>query len=219
MATRPVLAELSADCERTTGQAVAIQSVGGVDAARRVAAGEAFDLVLLAADALDKLIAAGHVRREGRVDLARSPVAVAVRTGAPQPAIDSEAAVRQAILSAGSVCFSTGPSGDFLKQQLVRWGIADTVAGRLVQAPPGVPVGSLVARGEVELGFQQLGELMALPGITVLGTLPEPVACVTTFSAGVATACSRPEAAQAVLRFFTAPTADAAKRRHGMTPI
>ena len=92
------------------------------------------------------------------------------------------------------------------------------MAGRLRQAPPGVPVGSLVARGEVELGFQQLGELMALPGITVLGTLPEPVACITTFSAGLGTAGTQPDAVRALLQFLTSPAADAAKRHHGMTP-
>lgn len=219
MATRPVLAELCAAYTQATGRPVAIEAVGGVDAARRVWAGEAVDVVVLAADALDKLITSGHVRAEGRVDLARSPVAVAVRAGAAQPDIGSEAALRQAMLDAGSLCFSTGPSGDFLRRLLQRWGIAEAVAGKLVQAPPGVPVGSLVARGEAELGFQQWGELLPLAGITVLGTLPEPVACVTTFSAGLCTAGAQPEAVHALLRFFTSPAADAAKRRHGMSPV
>ncbi len=218
MATKPLLAELAAAYTQATGQAVHIAAVGGVDAARRVAAGEAFDVVVLAADALNKLIASGHVLTEGRIDLARSPVAVAVRAGAPQPDIGSEAALRQAVLNARSISFSTGPSGTFLQQQLQRWGIAEAVAPRMVQAPPGVPVGSLVASGQVELGFQQLGELAPLPGITVLGTLPEPVACITTFAAGVAASCQHPAAVRALLQFFNDPAADAAKRRHGMTP-
>ncbi len=219
MATRPLLAELGAAYTQATDRRVAIAAVGGVDAAKRVAAGEAFDVVVLASDALDKLIATGHVRAEGRVDLARSPVAVAVRAGAPQPDIGSEAALRAAMLAAGSLCFSTGPSGDFLRRLLQEWGIAEAAAGRLVQAPPGVPVGSLVARGEVELGFQQLGELLPLPGITVLGTLPEPVACITTFSAGLCATGTQPAAARELLRFFTSSDADAAKRRHGMSPV
>jgi molybdate transport system substrate-binding protein len=219
MATRLLLAELAAAYTQATGHSVVIEAVGGLDAAKRVAAGEAFDVVVLASEPLDKLIAAGHVRAEGRVDLARSLVAVAVRAGAPQPDIGSEAALRRAVLDAGSVCFSSGPSGDFVRQLLQRWGIAESFAGRLVQTPPGVPVGSLVARGEVELGFQQLGELLPLPGITVLGTLPEPVACVTTFSAGLCTAGPHPDAVQALLRYFTSPAADAAKRRQGMTPV
>jgi molybdate transport system substrate-binding protein len=218
MATKALLAELCAAYAEATGQEARIAAVGGVDAAKRVAAGEAFDVVVLAADALDKLIAAGHVLPEGRVDLARSAVAVAVRAGAPQPDISTEAAVRDAVLQARSISFSTGPSGTFLLQQLQRWGIAEAVAPRMVQAPPGVPVGSLVASGAVELGFQQLGELTPLAGITVLGTLPEPVACITTFSAGLGKAGAQREAVQALLRFFTVPAADAAKRRHGMTP-
>lgn len=219
MATRLLLAELAATYTQATGQAVAIEAVGGLDAAKRVAAGEALDLVVLASAPLDKLIAAGHVRADGRADLARSLVAAAVRAGAPQPDIGSEAALRRAVLDAGSLCCSSGPSGDFVRQLLQRWGLADAVAGKLVQTPPGVPVGSLVARGEVELGFQQLGELLPLPGLTVLGTLPEPVACVTTFCAGLCTAGTQPDAVQEMLRFFTSPAADAAKRRHGMSPV
>jgi molybdate transport system substrate-binding protein len=218
MATRPVLADLAAAYTQASGVQVSIESVGGVDAARRVAAGEVFDVVVLAADALDKLIASGHVRAQGRVEVARSPVAVAVRAGAPRPDIGTEAALRAAVLQARSLCFSTGPSGTFLMQLLQRWGVADTVASRLVQAPPGVPVGSLVARGEAELGFQQLGELLPLPDVTVLGTLPEPVACITTFSAGLCAAATQAEAAEALLRYFVSPAAEAAKRRHGMTP-
>lgn len=219
MATRLLLAELADGYTQATGRAVAVDAVGGLDAAKRVAAGEALDLVVLAAEPLDRLIAAGHVRAAGRADLARSLVAVAVRAGAPQPDIGSEAALRRAVLDAASLCCSSGPSGDFIRQLLQRWGMADAVAGKLVQTPPGVPVGSLVARGEVELGFQQLGELLPLPGITVLGTLPEPVACVTTFSAGLCGAGTQPDAAQALLRYLTSPAADAAKRRHGMSPV
>jgi len=219
MAMRGLLAELSAAYAQASGTQVRITAVGGVDAARRVAAGEAFDLVVLAADALNTLIADGHVLAAGRVDLAASPVAMAVRAGAPQPDISSEAAVRKAVLNASSVSFSTGPSGSFLLQQLQRWGIAEAMAPRMVQAPPGVPVGSLVASGQVELGFQQLGELAPLPGITVLGTLPDAIACITTFSAGLCARCVQPDAVHALLHFLCAPAADDAKRRHGMTPI
>ena len=116
MATRQVLADLVQAYTQGEGggTAVAIESVGGVDAAKRVAAGEAFDVVLLAADAIDKLLAAGHVQAGSRVDLVKSPVAVAVRAGAPKPDISSEEALRVAVLAAGSICFSTGPSGAHL---------------------------------------------------------------------------------------------------------
>jgi molybdate transport system substrate-binding protein len=99
-----------------------------------------------------------------------------------------------------------------------RWGIAEQLRERIVTAPPGVPVGALVARGEVELGFQQLSELMHLDGIDVLGPLPEPVQIVTTFSAGVGAASAQPDAARALLDYMASPAADAAKQRQGMTP-
>jgi len=217
MATRQVLAELAADYERLSGVKADIESVGGVDAARRVATGEAFDLVFLAADAIDKLIAAGHVAA-GRVDLVHSPVAVAVKAGSPAPDIGSEEAVRQAVLAARSVSYSTGPSGTHLAKLFERWGLLAQIQGKLVQAPPGVPVGSLVARGEVELGFQQLSELMHLDGIAVVGLLPPAIAFITTFSGGLGVRGQQPEAARALLDWLASPATAAAKRRHGMEP-
>lgn len=218
MATRSVLAELTAAYTTRTGREVDIESVGGVDAARRVRAGEVFDTVFLAADAIDKLIASGHALAGSRVDLVRSAVAVAVRAGAPRPDLGSEAAVKHAVRSAHSISYSTGPSGVYLTQLFERWGIADEIRRRLVQAPPGVPVGLLVARGEVELGFQQLSELMHLDGITVVGTLPPAIAFITTFSGAVCMASAQPDAARELLAFLAAPEAAAAKRRHGMDP-
>ncbi len=218
MATRGVLAELASAYAQRSGHEVAIEAVGGVDAARRVQAGEAFDAVFLAADAIDKLITSGPVRAGSRVDLVRSAVAVAVREGAPRPDLGSEAAVRQAVQAAHSISYSTGPSGVYLTQLFARWGIADEIRRRLVQAPPGVPVGSLVARGEVELGFQQLSELMHVDGITVVGTLPADISFITTFSGAVCATSAQPDAARALLDFLAAPETAAVKRRHGMDP-
>ena len=218
MATRQVLAELAAAYTQCSRVEMAIESVGGVDAAKRVQAGEAFDVVLLAADAIDTLLAGGHLLSGSRVDLVRSPVAVAVRAGAPRPEIGSEDAVRAAVRAARSISYSTGPSGVFLTQLFERWGIAEQIKPRLVQAPPGVPVGALVARGEVELGFQQLSELLHLPGITVLGVLPPAIAFITTFSAAVGRTSARADAVRAMLAFFNAPEAEATKLRHGMQP-
>lgn len=219
MATRQVLAELSAAWTQRSGQAVEIESVGGVDAAKRVAAGEGFDVVLLAADAIDKLIAGGHLAAGSRVDLVRSPVAIAVREGAAKPDVASEPALKAAVLAAKTVAYSTGPSGNHIVKLFERWGIADTIKDRIVMAPPGVPVGSLVATGEVELGFQQLSELMHLSGITVLGTLPAEVAYITTFSAGLPAGGAPADAVRAMLSFMNSPEAAATKRRHGMEPI
>ena len=218
MATRQVLAELADAYQRQSGQRVAIESVGGVDAARRVNEGEPFDFVVLAADAIDRLAAAGRIDSGSRTDLARSGVAIAVKAGAPRPDVGNELAVRQAVLAARSIGYSTGPSGVHLARLFERWGIAETIAPRIVKAPPGVPVGTLVARGEVELGFQQLSELMHLPGIDVIGSLPPEIEVVTVFSAAVCTASTDPAAARAFLSFLASPEADATKRRHGMEP-
>lgn len=218
MATRQLLNELCAAYTAQSGQAVAMESVGGVDAARRVQAGEAFDVVVLAADAIAKLVVSGHVLAGSRVDLVLSPVAVAVRAGAAHPDIGSEAAVKQAVLAARSISYSTGPSGLYLTQLFERWGIAAQVRARLVQAPPGVPVGSLVAKGEVELGFQQLSELIHLQGIDVLGNLPADIAYITTFSAGLCATTRQPEAARALLAYLASPQVAAAKLRQGMQP-
>ncbi|MBX3608144.1 MAG: substrate-binding domain-containing protein [Piscinibacter sp.] len=217
MATRLVLAELAALHAQRSGDSVTFESVGGVDAARRVQAGEAFDVVVLAADAIDKLLAAGRVVPGSKVDVVRSGVAVAVRAGAPLPDLGSEEAVRRAVLAARTIGYSTGPSGVALTRLFERWGIAAQVAQRVVQAPPGVPVGTLVARGEVELGVQQLSELLPLEGITIVGPLPPAIQIETTFSAAVCAASTQADAARALLAFMASEGAEI-KQRHGMQP-
>jgi molybdate transport system substrate-binding protein len=218
MATRQVLADLSAAYRQRSGVAVAIESVGGVDAAKRVQAGEAFDLVVLAADAIGKLVAAGRVVAGSAVDLVRSGVAVAVRAGAPRPDIGSEEAVRRAVLAARTIGYSTGPSGVALTQLFERWGIAQQLEGRLVQARPGVPVATLVANGEVELGFQQLSELLNVPGITIVGPLPPAIQIETVFTAGLCAASTQGDAVRALLEYLASPEAAETKQRHGMVP-
>lgn len=216
MATRALLGDLALAWQARSPLALHVESVGGVDAARRVQAGEAFDLVVLAANAIDQLADSGQVLPGSRVDLVHSGVAVAVRAGAPEPDIGSEDALRQAVLAARTVGYSTGPSGVALLRLFERWGIAPLLQGRLVQAPAGVPVGSLVAGGDVELGFQQLSELMHVDGIRVIGPLPAAVQITTTFSGGVAASCRQPAAAREVLAWMAGPEASEFKRRHGM---
>ena len=217
MATKPLLADLVALYKAQAPHVqVQVESVGGVDAAKRVQAGEAFDGVVLASDAIDKLIASGHVRAGSRADLVRSGVAVAVPAGQPVPDISTEAALKAAILAAPTLGYSTGPSGVQLAKLFERWGIAEQIKDRIVTAPPGVPVGSLVAKGEVELGFQQLSELMSLEGIDVLGPLPADIQIITTFSAGLATASTQPDAVRALLAFLVSPATGPTKQRNGM---
>ena len=216
MATRQLLADLVAHYAKQTGVAVNVLSVGGVDAAKRVQAGELFDAVVLAANAIEALTTGGHIVPGSRVDVADSGVAVAVRAGAARPDIGSAAAVRAAVLAAPRLGYSSGPSGVQLARLFERWGIAGDIASRIVTAPPGVPVGALVARGEVDLGFQQFSELMHLPGITLVGPLPPDIQITTTFSAAIASRSTQPEAVRALLQFFASPELAALKRRHGM---
>lgn len=192
--------------------------MGGVDAAKRVAAGEPYDLVILASGALEKLIAQGHIVAGSRVDVVKSPVAFAVRAGAQRPAIDSEDAVKRAVMSARNVGYSTGPSGDHLIALLKKWELTDALKDRIVQAPPGVPVASLVASGDVELGFQQLSEFMHASGIDVVGLLPDEIQNVTTFAGGIATVSAQQERVRALLSFMASPAVAELKRQNGMEP-
>ena len=218
MATRLLLAELTAAYRQASGVDVSIESVGGVDAAKRVQAGEAIDVVILAADAIDQLIAGGSVLNGSRIDLVRSPVAIAVRSGSPRADISSEAALRVSVLAARSLGYSTGPSGTALLKLFERWGIADELRARIVQAPPGVPVGKLVADGAVELGFQQLSEMRSQPGIEIIGAMPTGCEIVTTFSGGICAASTQPEAVRVLLAWLQSTAAAETKRRHGMEP-
>lgn len=217
MATRQLLAELAPRCA-PVGSTLQFESVGGVDAARRVAEGEAFDLVVLAADAMDKLMTAGHLQPGTLRPLVDSPMAIAARAGAPAPDVGSEAALREAVLQAPRIGYSTGPSGVALMALFERWGVMDTLRERLVQARPGVPVASLVASGEASLGFQQLSELINQPGVHVLGEMPAGVQITTTFSGAVAARSAQPALAAQALQTLAGPAAEAVALRLGLQP-
>ncbi len=219
MATRRLLVELAAACRQQTGISIVIESVGGVDAANRVMAGEAFDVVVLASDAIDKLIASGHVMAGSKTGLVKSAVAVAVRDGAARPDAGNETSLRQAILSARNIGYSTGPSGTALLKLFERWGIAMEMNARLVQSPAGMPVGQMVAEGKVELGFQQLSELAEMPGIEIIGMMPAGCEISTTFSAGVCAVSKHADAARKILSCMQAKGMDEIKRRHYMEPV
>ena len=191
MATRLLLADLMAAADDAGLGHVEIESVGGVDAADRVAAGEEFDLVFLADGALAKLAAGGHV----------------------------VAAVREAIREARKIGYSTGPSGTALVSMIEDWGLSAEVGDRLVQARPGIPVARLLADGDVDLGFQQLSELVGSPGVSVLGVLPQDCAMDTVFSGAIAATSSEPEGAAAILAFLRTDAArDIARSRHFAPP-
>ena len=219
MATRQMLAELARVNASVAGTPLALESVGGVEAARRVREGEAFDLVFLASDAMAKLINAGHLLGDSRIDLVRSQVAVAVTLGATVPNIGTEADLRQAVLSAASVGYSTGPSGTSLLALFTRWGIMAEVQAKLRQAPAGVPVAAMLASGDVTLGFQQRSEMIDATGSVVIGDLPAEIAITTIFSGAVCATSHRADEARALLVAFTDPSYAAIKHLHGMAAV
>lgn len=221
MATRHVLADLTAAAAATGLARVDVESVGGVDAAARISAGEPFDLVLLASDALARLADAGHVDAATVVPLVRSQVAVAV------PSDSSESAVRpsgaafadatelcEALRAAKRIGYSTGPSGTALVRMIDDWGLTPELGDRLVQARPGIPVARALADGDVDLGFQQLSELVGQPGVRILGVMPEDCAIDTVFAGAVVTASVDRDRAHRVLKFFASQAVAPIKVQH-----
>jgi molybdate transport system substrate-binding protein len=216
MATRQLLGELARSFAQTAAWNVEFDSMGGVDAARLVRDGKEIDVIVLASNVMERLESEGWIVPGTRTGVARSGVAIAVRSGLPHPAIASEEDVRQAILAARTISYSTGPSGDHLKRLFERWNIADLIAERTVEAKPGVPVGSLVARGEADLGFQQLSEFLDVEDIDIVGPLPADIQTMTVFTAGVGTRSAHPDGARAFVAYLGSPETQAAKQRLGM---
>jgi molybdate transport system substrate-binding protein len=215
MATRRLLSDLISQFEKTSPHRVALESVGGLDAARRVRAGEPLDVVVLAREAIDGLIGDTRIVAGSRVDVAVSAIGVAVRAGAPRPDISSADGVKAAVFAAGRIGYSTGPSGQYLARLFASWDPGGLLKDRITVAPVGVPVGSLVAKGDIDLGFQQLSELGG-DGIEVVGPLPPAIQMMTTFSGGVAAASTQPDAARALLAFMGSPALASIKQAHGM---
>ncbi len=204
--------------ERTSEHKVTTVWAGTVDIKKRLAAGETFDLVIMAAPAIDELIQQGKVVAGSRVDLAKSGIGVAVRTGAPKPDISSGDAVKRALLAAKSIGYSSGPSGVYLSDLFQRMGIGEQIKSKVKQTPPGLPVGTIIARGEAEIGFQQVSELLPVAGIDYLGPLPADIQHVTVFSGGIHVGAKEAEAARAWVKFITSPQAAPVVRKSGMEP-
>ena len=192
MATRRILQEMTATLSEMTGLAVDLQSFGGVDAARRIRAGESFDLVVLADDATKALADDGLVIRDSIREFARSPTAMAVPAGAPHPATCGEVDIKSLVSSVQRIGLSTGPSGVSVEKLLTRWGLLDTTERRIVQAPPGTPVALLLSNGDADVGFQQLSELIEQPGIEIVGTMPETLHPMTVFACGISLRTANP---------------------------
>ena len=203
--------------ERATGHKVVTTWTNTTDIVDRVKRGEATDLAVMSANAIDELIAAGKFARGSLTNIASSWVAMAVKQGAPKPDISSSEAFKRAMLAAKSIAYSTGPSGVYLIGLFKRMNIAEAMAAKSRQVK-GEPVGACVARGEIEIGFQQMSELMPVPGIDIVGGLSKDIEEITFFATGRHVDTAVAEAANALTAFFTAPAAHALIRAKGMAP-
>jgi molybdate transport system substrate-binding protein len=217
-ATEEAYRELVPEFEKATGNKVTTIFTGTLDANKRLAAGENYDLLIMAASAIDEHIKDGKIVPGSRVDLAKSGVGVGVKSGAPKPDISTTDALKKTILAARSIGYSTGPSGVFIIGLFQRMGIADQIKAKLKQTPTGVFVGSIIASGEAEIGFQQVSELSHFNGVDYVGPLPAEVQQFTMFSSGVIAGAKEADGAKALVKFITSPAAATAFKKRGMEP-
>jgi len=207
--------ELTPQFEKATGHRISSVWVPSVKMMERLKGGETADLAILSAAALEEMMKAGIVAQ--RFDIAKCGVGVAVKAGAPKPDISSGEAVKRAVLAAKNIAYSTGPSGIYLVKLFERMGISEAIKGKITRVQ-GEPAGAVAARGDAELAFQQVCELLPVPGIELVGPLPPDIQEITTFSAGIHAKAQEPAAARALVDYFKAPAAAAVIRRKGMEP-
>jgi molybdate transport system substrate-binding protein len=215
-AMREVLREIAPQFEKASGHKLAMTFLGSADILKRMRAGEGgVEMVVLQVSSIDELIAEGKVVPGSRVDFARSLVGAAVRAGAPKPDIGSGEALKRTLLASKSIVVSSGPSGIYMLGLFERMGIPKE---KYRQAAPGVQTGELVARGEAELCFQQVSELLPVKGIEFLGPLSADVGHVTVFAGGIHAAAAQPQAARALMQYLASPAAAPVLRAKGMEP-
>jgi molybdate transport system substrate-binding protein len=185
----------------------------------RLERGEPVDVLILVGYALDDLIKKGKAVGDSKVDLVRSPIAIAVRAGAPKPDIGSVDALKRALLAAKSVAYSDSASGVYVSTELFsKLGIAEEMKGK-AKMIPATPVGEIVAQGDAEIGFQQMSELMPVPGIDIVGPLPAEVQKITIFSAGVSATAKEPDAAKSLIQFLNSAQAAPVLVKSGLEPV
>jgi molybdate transport system substrate-binding protein len=185
----------------------------------RLERGEPADVLIMVGYALGALVKQGKVIADSRVDLVKSPIGIAVRSGAPKPDISTADAVRRALLAAKSIAYSDSASGVYVSTEMFQHlGIADAMRDKATQIPA-EPVANVVARGDAEIGFQQISEMLPVPGVDIVGPLPPELQKITVFSAGIVTTSGEPDAGRALIRFLASPAASAAIVRSGMEPI
>lgn len=210
--------ELVASFEKSSGHRVTAVWSGTAGVTKRISGGEVADVVIVGAANIDQLIQEGKLVAGSRVDFAKSGVGIAVREGLPKPDISSAEAVKKAVLEAKSVAYSSGPSGLYIAELFKRMGIAEQVKNKLKLPPSNVLVGEVLARGEADLGFQQVSDLLHVKGIVYVGPLPAEIQNITVYAAGLHTAAPESEAAKALVKYLTAPEARPVITKAGMDP-
>ena len=215
-AIKEAYGELVPVFEKQSNHKVTTNWVGTADLKKRVDGGEVFDAVICASSLLEELIDTSRLMAGSRSDVARSAVGVAVKAGAPKPDFGSEEALKKTLLGAKTIGISTGPSGVYLNQLFQRMGVLDEIKPKFRIPPPGGMVAELIAKGEAEIGFQQVAELVNKPGVAYVGALPDSLQGITVFSGGVHGRSNEPEAARAFLRFLASPEHEALLKKHGL---
>ena len=217
-ALREIVTELLPQFEKSSGHKVAITWSGTANVKKQIGGGETYDLVIVGALVIDAFIKDGRLRPGSRIDLVRSGVGVAVKAGTPKPDISSATAVKNALLAAKSVAYSTGPSGVYVQKLFEKLGVAEQMKAKAKQTVSGTRVGEYLVRGDADLGFQQIAELIHEKGIDYLGPLPPEIQNITVFSSGIHTGAKQPDAAKAFQAFLAAPAAAAVVKKNGMEP-
>jgi molybdate transport system substrate-binding protein len=211
-------ARLVDDFQRSTGHTVVTTWTGTVNATRRVNDGEVHDLVIIGANNVDQLIATGKLAAGSRADIAKTGIGIAIRTGLPRPDVSTSDAVKDAVLAAGSIVYSAGPSGAYVGELLKKMGVAEQVASKVRQPSSGAEAARMLARGEADLGFAQVSEFLDVPGLVNLGPLPASIQNFTIYAAGLHVAAPSPEAAKALVEHLKSPEAAPAIKAMGMEP-
>lgn len=185
----------------------------------RVERGEAADVVIVANPTFDELVKAGKIVPGSRVELVRSEIGMVVRAGTPKPDISSVEALKRALIKAKSISISEGASGVYLSTEMFkRLGVSDQVTAKIVKTA-NEPVAKTVARGDAEIGFEQISELLPVPGVAFVGPLPQEVQKVTTFFGGISVDAKHPDAGRAFIKFLQSPGAGSALKKSGMEPV
>ena len=197
---------------------MAITWSGTAKIKQQIAGGESYDLVIVGAPEIDAFVRDGKLISGTRVDLVRSGVGVAIKKGAPKPDISSVPALKNTLLNSKSIAYSTGPSGIYVLKMFENIGVAAEMKPKLIQTPSGTRVGDYLARGEAEIGFQQIAELIHETGIDFVGPLPPEIQNITVYSSGIHAAAKQPDAARTFQAFLASPEAVPAIKKNGMDP-